>query len=101
MTKFLNKKSCFIGKNVKIGKNVVIYENNHIEGSCQIGDNVTLLPGNFIVDSNIGDDTILHASVIEKSEIKSGAFIGPYARIRPGSVIEKECKVGNFVEIKK
>ena len=100
MTKFLNKKSCFIGKNVKIGKNVVIYENNHLEGNCQIGDNVTLLPGNFIVNSNIGDDTILHASVIEKSEIKSGSFIGPYARIRTGSVIEKECKVGNFVEIK-
>ena len=48
MTKFLNKKSCFIGKNVKFGKNVTIYENNHIEGETFIGDNCTLLPGNFI-----------------------------------------------------
>ena len=100
MIKFLNKDSCYIGKNVKFGKNVVIYENNHIDGDCEIGDNVTLLPNNFIIDSNIGKNCQIFSSVIEKSQIKSDVTIGPFARVRPGSVIGDGCKIGNFVEIK-
>lgn len=99
MVKFLNKKSCFIGKNVKIGKNVVIYENNHIENT-EIGDNTTILPNNFIVDSKIGHDCIIHSSVIEKSLVSNKVTIGPFARIRPNSLIGSFCKIGNFVEIK-
>lgn len=101
MTKFLNKKSCFIDKNVKLGKNVTIYENNHIEGNSVIGDNCVLLPGNYIISSQIGNDCCLHASVIEESIVKEGGKIGPFAHIRPQSEIGKNCKIGNFVEIKK
>lgn len=101
MTKFLNKKSCFIAKTVKIGKNVTIYENNHIEGNSFIDDNTTLLPGNFIVSSIIGKDCTLHSSVIENSIIKDNVKVGPFAHLRPQSEIESNCKIGNFVEVKK
>ena len=101
MTKYLNKKSCFIGKNVKFGKNVTIYENNHIEGETFIGDNCTLLPGNFIKSCKVEENCILHASVLEDSVIKCGAAIGPFAHIRPNSEIGANCKIGNFVEVKK
>lgn len=101
MTKFLNKRSCFIGKNVKFGKNVTVYENNHIEGETFIGDNCTLLPGNFLASCKVEENCVLHASVIEKSTIKSGAKIGPFAHIRPQSEIGENCKIGNFVEVKK
>lgn len=100
MTKFLNKKSCFVGKNVKLGKNVTIYPNNYIEGNCIIGDNVTLLPSNYILDSTIENDVVIHSSVIEKSTIKSCTSVGPFARLRPNSSIGENCKIGNFVEIK-
>lgn len=100
MTKFLNKKSCYIGKNVKFGKNVIIYENNHIEGNCVIGDNVTLLPNNFIDSCIIEDECLIHNSVIEKSQIGKRCKIGPFARIRPNTIIDEECKIGNFVEVK-
>lgn len=100
MTNFLNKNSCFIGENVKFGKNVIVYENNHIDGDCYIGDNCIILPNNYIVDSNIGNNCNIHASVIEKSEINDYVFIGPFARIRPNSYINNGCKIGNFVEIK-
>ena len=100
MVKFLNEKSCFIGDNVKIGENVVIYENNHIEGNCTIGDNCTLLPNNFIKNCEIGENCTLHSSVLEDSTVKSNVSIGPFARLRPNSVIESNCKIGNFVEIK-
>lgn len=101
MARFSNKSSCFIGKNVKFGKNVIIHENNHIEGDCYIGDNTILLPNNFIVDCVIGECCSVHSSVLEKSIIGNNVTIGPFARLRPESEIKDGCKVGNFVEIKK
>lgn len=100
MTKFINKKSCFIGDQVKIGKNVTIYENNHIEGKTTIGDNCTLMPGNFICDSIIEMGCTVFSSVIESSHVKSCCKIGPFAHLRPCCVIGNGCKIGNFVEIK-
>ena len=100
MTRFLNKKSCSIGKNVKIGKNVTIYENNHIEGNCVIGDNVTLFPNNFIDSCVIQSGSIIQNSHMEKSEIGKSCKIGPFARIKANSKIGDNCKIGNFVEIK-
>lgn len=100
MTKFLNKNSCFIGENVKFGKNVVVYENNHIDGYCTIDDDCVLLPGNYIIDSNIGKQCQIHMSVIENSKISGNVKIGPFARVRPKCNIESGCKIGNFVEIK-
>ena len=92
MTKFLNKKSCFIGKNVKFGKNVTVYENNHIDGDCFIDDNTSLLPNNFIIDSKIGQDCKIHNSVVEKCQIENNVSIGPFARLRPGSIIKNNCQ---------
>lgn len=100
MAKFINKKSCFIGKEVKIGRNVTIYENNHIEGKSQINDNTILLPGNYIKNSNIGNDCSLHNSTIEDSAVENNVKIGPFAHLRPNCYIKSNCKIGNFVEIK-
>lgn len=99
MTKFLNKSSCYIGENVEFGKNVVIYENNHVE-NCRIGDNTTLLPNNFIVNSDIGSGCKIHGSVIEDCQIENNVNIGPFSRLRPKCKICSSVKIGNFVEIK-
>ena len=101
MSNYLNINSCFIDDKVKIGKNVTIYENNHIEGDTVIGDNTILLPGNFITNSNIGENCSIHNSVIENSIIGDDCKIGPFAHIRPNCDISNKCKIGNFVEIKK
>ena len=100
MVKFLDEKSCFIGPNVKIGDNVVIYENNHIEGDVTIGDNCKILPNNFIVDCKIGEGTTVHASVMNESVVGKNCVVGPYARLRKDSFIGDECVIGNFVEVK-
>ena len=100
MTKFLNKNSCYIGKNVKFGKNVIVYENNHIDGDCFIDDDCILMPNNYIKNSTFGKNCKIHSSVIENSEIYNDVTIGPFARLRPNSIIENNCKIGNFVEIK-
>lgn len=96
----LDKSSVFVDDRAKIGENVIIYENNRIEGETIIGDNVTLYPNNFISSSEIGKGSKVHASVIESSKVGSCVSIGPFAHLRPGSKIGDYAKIGNFCEIK-
>ena len=100
MSKYINKKSCYIDKKVKLGKNITIYENNRIEGNTEIGDNTILLPGNYIKSSKIGKECQIHNSVIEECCLENNVKIGPFAHLRPKSTIKSDCKIGNFVEIK-
>ena len=73
-----------------------------IEGRTKIGDACTIYPGTRIVDSVIaGRVTIKDSSLVEESEVASGAVIGPFAHLRPGAMIGDGAHIGNFVEVKK
>ena len=98
--RLLDERSIFIDERAVIGNNVTIYENNRIEGACVIGDGVTLLPGNYIKDTKIGERTTFNASQAESSSVGSDVSVGPYAHLRPHSEICDGAKIGNFVEIK-
>lgn len=92
----------FIGDQVVLGRDVVLYGQLRLEGKTIIGEGCTLYPGSRIVSSAIGNNVVVKDhSVIENSEVASDAAIGPFAHLRPGSVISKRAKIGNFVEIKK
>lgn len=78
----MDKKSIFIDKRAKIGDNVIIYENNRIDGDCVIGDNVTIFPNSFIVNSIIGKGSKIYSSFIENSEIGARCIIGPYSHLK-------------------
>lgn len=95
-----DKKSIFIDSKVKIGENVIIYENNRIEGNSVIGDNVTVFPNSYISNSIIGKGTKIYSSFIENSEIGVCALVGPFAHLRSGSKIGDHVKLGNFCETK-
>ncbi len=95
-----DKKTTYIDKTVVIGKNVVIYENNRIEGQTVIGDNVTIYSGCYIVDCNIGSNTSIKSSELENSIVGKNCSIGPFAHLRPHSLLKDNVKIGNFVEIK-
>lgn len=95
-----DKKSVYIEEGVIFGKNVIIYPNNIIEKGSEIGDNVTLMPGNVISASKIGKGSKVFSSVIENSKVGEGCLIGPYAHLRPKTVLGSNVKVGNFCEVK-
>ncbi len=95
-----DKRSVFIDKTVKIGKDVIIYENNRIEGDCVIGDNVIIFPNCYIKNSKIESGSIIEYSYLENAVVGENCHIGPYARLRPNAVLDNEVKIGNFVEIK-
>lgn len=98
--KILDKKSVFIDSTVVIGNNVTIYENNRIMGNTIIKDNVTILPGCFIVDTVIEDGSKINASQLDNALVEKDCDVGPFARLRPKAVIKSNAKIGNFVEIK-
>ena len=83
------------GRDVQLDVNVVI------EGDVSLGDEVSIGANCIVRNAQIGAGArILPFTHIEGAKVQSGAVIGPYARLRPGSVIGEQAKVGNFVEIK-
>ncbi|WP_353683689.1 bifunctional UDP-N-acetylglucosamine diphosphorylase/glucosamine-1-phosphate N-acetyltransferase GlmU [Thermodesulfovibrio sp. 3907-1M] len=99
---FYDPDSVWIGPSVKIGQDTIVYPNVFLEGNTSIGRNCVIYQGVRIRDSIIEDRVeVRDYTVIEGSHIKSGSKIGPFAHIRPESFIGKECRIGNFVEVKK
>ena len=83
------------------GRDVEIDVGCIFEGDVTLGDNVRVGAYSIISDSSIGASTeIKPYSHIDSSEVGSDCHIGPYARLRPGTKLQNEVHVGNFVEIK-
>ncbi len=87
---------------IEVGQDVTIDINVIIEGQCKIGNNVTIGANSVLKNMQIGDNVeILQNCLLEDSVVKADCHIGPFARLRPETVLEEGAKVGNFVEIKK
>ena len=99
--RFINSSSCYIEDPVKVGQGTVVYPNVVMEGNVEIGENCVIEAGVVVKNSKIGDGSIILAnSYLEEAVVEAQVKIGPMARIRPGSRLEKGCKIGNFVETK-
>lgn len=84
------------------GKDVTIDSNVIIEGQVKLGNNVTIGAGCILKNCTIDDNSIISPySIIEDSTIAQQCTIGPFARLRPGSQLDEQAHVGNFVELKK
>ncbi len=83
--KMIAPETIFFSKDTKIGKNVVIDPYVIIGSKVRIGNNVK----------------IFSFSHLDNSKIENNVNIGPYARLRPGTVLQKGSRIGNFVEVKK
>jgi len=91
----------YIGPDVKIGLDTVVYPGTVISGETEIGEESVIGPNSEIDNCIIGDSTVVKHSVLKDSRVGSGVNIGPFAHLRPDSDIGDEAKIGNFVEIKK
>ena len=83
--KMIGSETIFFSKDTKIGKNVIINPYVVIGKKVKIGNNVTI-------------NSFSH---LENCKIENRVDVGPYARIRPGTILKEGSKIGNFVEIKK
>jgi len=90
----------YIDADVVIGNDTIIYPGCVIEGKTEIGSGCVIYGATNIKDSKIADNVTIKASNITHSSVDSGTNIGPNAYLRPKSKIGKNCKIGDFVEIK-
>ncbi len=99
--KVLDPRTTWIDLDVKIGRDTTIYPFTIIEGKTSIGKKCSIYPFSHIKDCEISKSVnILTSSYLEGAKVMKGASIGPYSRIRPGTVIESKARIGNFVEVK-
>ncbi len=98
----IDPENTYISAEAKIAPDTIIHPGNTIDGRTEIGGGCILMPGNIISGSALGAGVIAKGySVIEDSKIADKAQIGPFAHLRPGSVVGADARVGNFVELKK
>ncbi|MGT2933252.1 bifunctional UDP-N-acetylglucosamine diphosphorylase/glucosamine-1-phosphate N-acetyltransferase GlmU [Streptococcus catagoni] len=97
---FQNPHSTYIERDVVIEPNVLIEANVSLKGQSKIGSGTVLTNGTCISNSEIGQSVCITSSTIVDSKVADGVTIGPYAHIRPGSNLEKDVHIGNFVEVK-
>lgn len=98
---FIDPNNTYVGTDVVIGKDTIIYPGNVLEGNTIIGERCLIYPNSRISNSKINNDVEIQSSVILDSQIGSQTTVGPFAYIRPESVIGNKVRVGDFVEIKK
>lgn len=86
---------------LECGRDVFIDVGCVFEGHVKLGNNVVIEPHCVIRNATIGDGTTIKAySHLQDAQVGAQAQIGPYARLRPGTVLADQVHIGNFVEIK-
>ncbi len=94
--------TCVIDQDVSVGADTVIEPFVQLLGKTQIGSECCIRSYSVITDSELGDSVLVrHGSILDQARVSSGAMLGPYCHLRPGSDIGAEAHVGNFVETKK
>ena len=94
--------TCVIDAEVEIAPDTIIEPYVQLFGKTKIGTGCRIRSYCVIRNSEIGDSVnVRPGCVMEEARVSSGAIIGPYSHLRPGSEIGEGAHVGNFVETKK
>ncbi len=96
----IDPSSTYIGAEVTIGSDTVIYPGTFLSGKTVIGEDCIIGPSAQIEDSIILDGAKVKQSVLSQAEVGRESTVGPFAYLRPGTKLGSKVKVGDFVEIK-
>jgi bifunctional UDP-N-acetylglucosamine pyrophosphorylase/glucosamine-1-phosphate N-acetyltransferase len=97
---FVDPDTAYVDTDVRIGSDTVIQPSSFLQGRTRVGGACRIGPYVRLVDSTVGDEAeVTFASVVE-ARIGPRATVGPFASIRPGTVLDEGAKAGTFVEIK-
>jgi bifunctional UDP-N-acetylglucosamine pyrophosphorylase/glucosamine-1-phosphate N-acetyltransferase len=101
-TNFIDISGTWIDTSVQLDEEVMIHSGVILRGSTRIKKGSVIGPRAVLQDMEIGEDVHIKTGTVgESSRVEAGASIGPYAHLRPGSVVGAKAKIGNFVELKK
>jgi bifunctional UDP-N-acetylglucosamine pyrophosphorylase/glucosamine-1-phosphate N-acetyltransferase len=92
--------TAWIDSTVTLGTDAVIEPNTHLRGATEVAENAVIGPDTTLVDVRVGPAARVVRTHAESVSIGARAKVGPYAYLRPGTVLHEDSKVGTFVEVK-
>ncbi|MDD4280401.1 MAG: bifunctional UDP-N-acetylglucosamine diphosphorylase/glucosamine-1-phosphate N-acetyltransferase GlmU [Candidatus Sumerlaeales bacterium] len=95
----IDPSNTYIDKQVKIGGDCIIHPFSILQGKVEIGPNSVIGPHAHIRDSVIGKNAHLRFCSVEEAVLEDRVSVGPYASVRPRSVIKSDARIGTFVEV--
>ena len=91
----------YIEESVAIGRDTVIGPNSHLRGRTVIGERCQIDGSAYLTDTELEDEVhVLFSVVMTSARVGSGAIVGPFAHLRPGTLLGRNVHIGNFVEAK-
>jgi bifunctional UDP-N-acetylglucosamine pyrophosphorylase/glucosamine-1-phosphate N-acetyltransferase len=96
----VNPAATVIDHGVEIGQDTVIAPFTSLQGATRIGDGATIGPGSTLIDATVGNGSKLIHAYVTGAEVGARVSVGPFAYLRPGTVMREGSKAGTFVEIK-
>ncbi|PSR21580.1 MAG: UDP-N-acetylglucosamine diphosphorylase/glucosamine-1-phosphate N-acetyltransferase [Sulfobacillus acidophilus] len=90
----------YVDAEVEVGQDTVIYPMTFLKGNTKIGRECHIGPLTTVVNSRLADGVVVQQSVVEQSIISSTAHVGPFSHLRAGTFLDRDVKIGNFVELK-
>jgi bifunctional UDP-N-acetylglucosamine pyrophosphorylase / glucosamine-1-phosphate N-acetyltransferase len=85
---------------VEVGRDAVIAPFSSLHGSTRVGSASTIGPGSTLIDARVGEGSRILHSYVDGAEIGDRVSVGPFAYLRPGTVMRAGSKAGTFVEVK-
>lgn len=92
--------STFIGEDVKVGNDTVIYPYTWLEGNTEIGTDCVIGPSVRLTNVKVGSEVEMQFTYGHDCTVKNKVVMGPYVHLRPDTVLEDKVKIGNFIEVK-
>ncbi|HKM17361.1 MAG TPA: bifunctional UDP-N-acetylglucosamine diphosphorylase/glucosamine-1-phosphate N-acetyltransferase GlmU [Limnochordia bacterium] len=96
----INPEQTYVEPDCEIGNDTIIYPNTYIQKGTKIGANCLVGPNVRLEAAELADHVIIEQAVVLQGRIGGHTTVGPFAYIRPGTVIGSHCRIGDFVEVK-
>lgn len=90
----------YLDATVELAEDVTLEPNVILKGQTRVGERSVIGAGSQLIDTTVGVDCSVWASIVESSTIEDGAQVGPFSHVRGGAVIGEGVMVGNFAEVK-
>ncbi len=90
----------YVDVGVEVGPDTTLLPGVHLLGDTSVGSGCRIGPAAVLRDTEVGDGCEIGASTLEGATLAAGVAVGPYCHLRPGSTIEEDVHLGNYVEVK-
>jgi bifunctional UDP-N-acetylglucosamine pyrophosphorylase/glucosamine-1-phosphate N-acetyltransferase len=97
---FVDPDSAYVEARVEIGPDTVVGPGTWLRGATRLGKRCEVGPHATLIGATVGDGVGIVQSLLVDCEVHEGATVGPFAYVRPGTVVRQGAKVGTFVEVK-